>query len=396
MTSPARDLTAGRRRHVATIPRRASRTQLAAWTDTVIALGSDRDEVTILQRAVDRAVAIACRTARRHPTRLAAPPHRTTPDRPDRRHQLGRHRRRRRRLAVNDTRPPPATASDQHPTTPPTPESGRTSRPAARPPGPGSPPPTATNRTGRSCAATENSVDATENSTPSSTPLRTTPATSSTPPAADSSPSPTSTRSSATPTTTRTARKHWILEHWPHVVEYAEISRHPADQTLGPRPRRSFAGIDDRRHRRRPRHSAHRRSTVAAGGARRARPRRPHPAHRRPTRLAQRRRRVPDRPQRDRQRPARRCADRHRRPRRVPGSPRRPRPHPGAAGAPAGRPGPRRRDRAVARVSSSCGRPVSARSRSDTGAGAPPKHVDRGDAASIPTPRDTPPVRSPA
>ena len=32
--------------------------KLTAWTDTVIALGSDRDEVTILQRAADRAVAI--------------------------------------------------------------------------------------------------------------------------------------------------------------------------------------------------------------------------------------------------------------------------------------------------------------------------------------------------
>ena len=45
---------------------------------------------------------------------------------------------------------------------------------------------------------------------------------------------------------TRTARKHWILEHWPHVVEYAEISNTLRDQTWGPDPDAAFAGIDDR------------------------------------------------------------------------------------------------------------------------------------------------------
>ena len=71
----------------------------------------------------------------------------------------------------------------------------------------------------------------------------------------------------------RTARKHSIPEHWPHVVEYAEISTTLRDQTWGPDPDGSYAGIDDRESRRRPRHSAHRRSAVAAGCARRSRSR---------------------------------------------------------------------------------------------------------------------------
>ena len=43
----------------------------------------------------------------------------------------------------------------------------------------------------------------------------------------------------------RTARKHWILEHWPHVVEYAEISNTLRDHTWGPDPDAAFAGIDE-------------------------------------------------------------------------------------------------------------------------------------------------------
>ena len=46
---------------------------------------------------------------------------------------------------------------------------------------------------------------------------------------------------------TRQARQHWILEHWPHVVEYAEIDTTLRQQTWGPDPDEAFAGID-RRH----------------------------------------------------------------------------------------------------------------------------------------------------
>ena len=45
---------------------------------------------------------------------------------------------------------------------------------------------------------------------------------------------------------TRQARQHWILEHWPHVVEYAEIDTTLRQQTWGPDPDEAFAGIDHR------------------------------------------------------------------------------------------------------------------------------------------------------
>jgi hypothetical protein len=45
---------------------------------------------------------------------------------------------------------------------------------------------------------------------------------------------------------TRQARQHWILEHWPHVVEDAEIDTSLRQQTWGPDPDEAFAGIDHR------------------------------------------------------------------------------------------------------------------------------------------------------
>ena len=45
---------------------------------------------------------------------------------------------------------------------------------------------------------------------------------------------------------TRQARQHWILEHWPHVVEYEEVDTTLRQQTWGPDPDEAFAGIDDR------------------------------------------------------------------------------------------------------------------------------------------------------
>jgi hypothetical protein len=39
-------------------------------------------------------------------------------------------------------------------------------------------------------------------------------------------------------------RRQWILEHWPHVVEYAEIDTTLRQQTWGPDPHEAFAGID--------------------------------------------------------------------------------------------------------------------------------------------------------
>ena len=223
--------------------RSAMEQQLQAWTDTVIALGSDVDEVPILQRAVDRHVAIGV--------------DQLTATEPDWLHHLigprpadpigahswddvvGRHR----PLARANTTSP-ATASAPRPTIPTPPGDATPSAPAAPPPGPGSPTPTGTNRTGRSCAATANSSNATTSSTPSSTPHQPTPAH-----VIDAA------RNGQLALTdvdeiirqagdTRHARQHWILEHWPHVVEYAEIDTTLRQPDLGTRPRRSV-----RRHR---------------------------------------------------------------------------------------------------------------------------------------------------
>jgi hypothetical protein len=46
-------------------------------------------------------------------------------------------------------------------------------------------------------------------------------------------------------TATRDARQHWILEHWPHVVEYAEINDTLAQQSWGPDTRQLLDGLDE-------------------------------------------------------------------------------------------------------------------------------------------------------
>ena len=326
---------------------RASSSSCTAWTDTVIALGSDVDEVTILQRAVDQHVAIGADQLAGDPTRLA----RTTSSDPARPTRSATPRwddlvadivrwRHRHHASPSDGLGPVPDDPDARPAM---------ARPSA----------TRCAATRRWLANTDRHAtdlagraqpprtrrNATTSSTPSSTPHPPTPAPSSTPPAAASSPSPTSTRSSATPATPAHARKHWILEHWPHVVEYAEISTTLRRPDLGTRPRRSV-----RRHRR-PTTSAttlaaaiDSRPAVAAGRARRAST--PTTTPRSTTTRSTGSTTSPSTATthhitgRD---PLGAGTDRHRRPRRVPGSPRRPRRHPGAAGARAGRPGPRRR-----------------------------------------------------
>ena len=116
----------------------------------------------------------------------------------------------------------------------------------SRPPGPGSPPPPGTNRTGPSCAATENSaaanreLDAILDTAPDDTRHVINAARSGQLALTDID------EIVRNANDARTARKHWILEHWPHVVEYAEISNILRDQTWGPDPDAAFAVIGDR------------------------------------------------------------------------------------------------------------------------------------------------------
>ena len=219
---------------------------MAAWSDTVIALGSDRDEVTVLQRAVDRAVAIGV-------GELAGA-------QPDWLHHL---------IGPRPTDPIGATSWDaivgdvvawrqRHPATAggdglgPTPDdtidarewqdltarcaSARTWLTTAARHEPSWP----VVRSHRELSRRHQELDAILDTAPDDTRHVINAARSGQLALTDLD------EIVRNANDTRTARKHWILEHWPHVVEYAEITNTLRNQTWGPDPDAAFAGIDHR------------------------------------------------------------------------------------------------------------------------------------------------------